>query len=45
VQKREPALATATLGGEYISREGIVFTGSSEVRTAFLLERKAQIDP
>jgi chromosome segregation protein len=42
-KKREPALATATLGGEYISREGIVFTGSSEVRTASLLERKAQI--
>ena len=42
-KKREPALATATLGGEYISREGIVFAGSSEVRAASLLERKAQI--
>src|SRR6267142_50463 len=42
-KKREPALATATLGGEYISREGIVFTGSSEARAASLLERKAQI--
>ena len=42
-KKREPALAMATLAGEYISREGIVFTGSSEVRAASLLERKAQI--
>jgi hypothetical protein len=33
----------ATLAGEYVSREGIVFTGSSEVRAASLLERKAQI--
>src|SRR5207253_10725047 len=42
-KKREPAVAMATLAGEYISREGIVFTGSSEVRAASLLERKAQI--
>jgi len=42
-KKVEPALAMATLAGEYISREGIVFTGSSEVRAASLLERKAQI--
>src|SRR4029434_1104726 len=42
-KKQEPALAMATLTGEYISREGIVFTGSSEVRAASLLERKAQI--
>ena len=42
-KSREPALAMATLGGEYISRQGIVFTGSSEVRAASLLERKAQI--
>ena len=42
-KKVEPALAMATLTGEYISREGIVFTGSSEVRAASLLERKAQI--
>jgi chromosome segregation protein len=42
-KKREPALAMATLAGEYVSREGIVFTGSSEVRAASLLERKAQI--
>jgi chromosome segregation protein len=42
-KKREPALAMATLGGEYVSQHGIVFTGSSEVRAASLLERKAQI--
>jgi chromosome segregation protein len=42
-KKRESAVAIATLAGEYISREGIVFTGSSEVRAASLLERKAQI--
>ena len=42
-KKREPAVAMATLAGEYISREGIVFTGSSEGRAASLLERKAQI--
>jgi chromosome segregation protein len=42
-KKREPALAMSTLAGEYVSREGIVFTGSSEVRAASLLERKAQI--
>ena len=42
-KKREPDLAMATLGGEYISRQGIVFTRSSEVRAASLLERKAQI--
>ena len=42
-KKREPALAMATLAGEYVSREGIVFAGSSEVRVASLLERKAQI--
>ena len=42
-KKVEPALAMATLTGEYVSREGIVFTGGSEVRAASLLERKAQI--
>jgi chromosome segregation protein len=42
-KKREPDLAMASLGGEYVSRQGIVFTGSSEVRAASLLERKAQI--
>ena len=42
-KKVEPALAMGTLAGEYVSREGIVFTGGSEVRAASLLERKAQI--
>ena len=42
-KKVEPALAMATLAGEYVSREGIVFTGSSEARASSLLERKAQI--
>src|SRR5215471_7148327 len=42
-KKREPALAMATLAGEFVSRQGIVFTGSSEIRAASLLERKAQI--
>ena len=42
-KRLEPALAMATLAGEYVSREGIVFTGSSEGRAASLLERKAQI--
>ena len=42
-KSQEPALAMATLAGEYVSRQGIVFTGSSEVHAASLLERKAQI--
>ncbi|PYI58332.1 MAG: hypothetical protein DMC59_08735, partial [Verrucomicrobia bacterium] len=42
-KKRETALAMATLAGEFISAEGIVFGGSSEVRAPSLLERKAQI--
>ncbi len=42
-KKREPAVAMATLAGEFISTEGIVFGGSSEVRAASFLERKAQI--
>ncbi len=42
-KKREPTLAMATLAGEFISSEGIVFGGSSEVRAPSLLERKAQI--
>ena len=42
-KKREPALAMATLAGEFISTEGIVFGGSSEVLAPSLLERKAQI--
>jgi chromosome segregation protein len=39
----DPGLAFATLTGEYISAEGIVFGGSTEVRAASLLERKAEI--
>jgi chromosome segregation protein len=42
-KKQEPTLAMATLAGEFISTEGIIFGGSSEVRAASLLERKAQI--
>ncbi|MGH7984113.1 MAG: chromosome segregation protein SMC [Candidatus Udaeobacter sp.] len=42
-KKREPTLAMATLAGEFISPEGIVFGGSSEVRAPSLLERKTQI--
>src|SRR5262249_12706694 len=42
-KKREPDLAMATLGGEYVSQQGIVFVGSTEIRAASLLERKAQI--
>jgi chromosome segregation protein len=42
-KKHEPALAMATLAGEFISTEGIVFGGSSDARAASLLERKAQI--
>src|SRR5438874_4977406 len=42
-KKREPTLGMATLAGEFISSEGIVFGGSSEVRAPSLLERKAQI--
>jgi chromosome segregation protein len=42
-KKHEPELAMATLTGEFISTEGIVFGGSGEVRALSLLERKAQI--
>src|SRR5262245_30045085 len=42
-KKGDPTLAIATLAGEFISAEGIVFGGSSEVRAPSLLERKAQI--
>ena len=42
-KKHEPAVAIATLGGEFISTEGIVFGGSSEVRAASFLQRKAHI--
>jgi chromosome segregation protein len=42
-KRRDPALTAATLAGEFISAEGIVFGGSSDVRAPSLLERKAQI--
>ncbi|HEX3619253.1 MAG TPA: chromosome segregation protein SMC [Candidatus Udaeobacter sp.] len=42
-KKHEPAVAMATLAGEFISTEGIVFGGSSEVRAASFLQRKAHI--
>jgi chromosome segregation protein len=42
-KKQEPTLAMATVAGEFISIEGIIFGGSSEARAASLLERKAQI--
>jgi chromosome segregation protein len=42
-RQAEPGVAMATLGGEYVSAEGIVFGGSTEVRAASLLERKAEI--
>ena len=42
-KRDEPTLAMATLDGEFISAEGIVFGGSSDVRHDSLLERKARI--
>jgi chromosome segregation protein len=42
-KKDEPTLAMATLDGEFISAEGIVFGGSSTVQTDSLLERKARV--
>src|SRR5436190_9328466 len=39
----EPTLAMATLEGEFISAEGIIFGGSSSVKVDSLLERKARI--
>src|SRR5205085_5666571 len=39
-----PEIAAATLSGEYISHEGILFGGSGKVRTDSLLARKARID-
>jgi chromosome segregation protein len=43
LKKREPDLAAATLGGEFISAEGIVFGGSRETSAESLLQRKAQM--
>jgi chromosome segregation protein len=42
-KKEEPTLAMATLDGEFISAEGIVFGGSSTVKSDSLLERKARV--
>jgi chromosome segregation protein len=41
---KNPDLAAATLSGEYISQEGILFGGSGKVRTDSFLERKTRID-
>ena len=42
-KRDEPTLAMATLDGEFISTEGIVFGGSSSVKSDSLLERKSQV--
>src|SRR5207248_6386194 len=42
-KKDEPTLAMATLDGEFISAEGIVFGGRSTVKTDSFLERKARV--
>jgi chromosome segregation protein len=42
-KKQARTLSVATLAGEFISTEGIVFGGSAEVRATSLFERKAQI--
>jgi chromosome segregation protein len=42
-KRDEPTLAMATLNGEFISAEGIVFGGSSTVKSDSLLERKARV--
>ncbi|HME88422.1 MAG TPA: chromosome segregation protein SMC [Chthoniobacterales bacterium] len=42
-KKDEATLAMATLGGEFVSTEGIVFGGSSTVKADSLLERKARV--
>ena len=42
-KKEEPTLAMATLDGEFISAQGIVFGGSSTVKSDSLLERKARV--
>src|SRR4030095_10200617 len=42
--RRDPEIAAATLGGEFISHEGVLFGGSGKVRTDSLLERKARIE-
>jgi chromosome segregation protein len=42
-KKDEPTLAMATLDGEFISAEGIIFGGSNVARRDSWLERKAQV--
>ncbi len=42
-KKEEPTLAMATLEGEFLSTEGILFGGSSTVKPASLLERRARV--
>lgn len=42
-KKEEPTLAMATLDGEFISAEGIVFGGSGTVKVDSLLARKARV--
>ncbi|MEY2544088.1 MAG: chromosome segregation protein, partial [Verrucomicrobiota bacterium] len=42
-KKEEPTLAMATLDGEFLSTEGILFGGSSTVKTDSLLERRARV--
>jgi chromosome segregation protein len=42
--RKDPGLAAATLDGEFVSHEGVLFGGSGKVRTDSLLERKARIE-
>jgi chromosome segregation protein len=42
-RKAQNDIAAATLAGEFISREGVLFGGSSEVAADSLLERKARV--
>jgi chromosome segregation protein len=42
-KKDEPTLAMATLDGEFISVEGIVFGGSSSAKADSMLERKSRV--
>ncbi|PYL32647.1 MAG: hypothetical protein DMF35_07840, partial [Verrucomicrobia bacterium] len=42
-KKDEPTLAMTTLDGEFVSVEGIVFGGSSTVKSDSLLERKVRV--
>jgi chromosome segregation protein len=42
-KRDEPALAMATVAGEFVSSEGIVFGGSATTKSDSLLERKAEI--